>query len=77
MFIKTSAFSREAIEYSDGVTPRVVLVDGQRLAELMIDHGVGVTVEHRYEIKRSDLDYFVRDEDGDRGAGTSPSDPAA
>jgi restriction system protein len=67
IFITTSNFSREAIEYAEGVTPRVILVGGERLAELMIDHGIGVSVEHRYEIKRVDLDYFVRDEEAGRG----------
>lgn len=63
IFITTSTFSPEAREYARGVTPRVVLVDGRRLAELMIDHGVGVAVEHVYEIKRLDLDYFAQSED--------------
>lgn len=66
IFITTSTFSAEAREYATAVTPRVILVDGRQLAELMIDHGVGVSVEHAYEVKRMDLDYFVSDE----GAGT-------
>jgi restriction endonuclease Mrr len=37
-------------------------IDGTTLAELMIDHGVGVTIQHQYEVKRLDLDYFVEDE---------------
>jgi restriction system protein len=44
VFITTSSFSKEAINYADGVTPRVILVDGKELAQLMIEHGVGVTV---------------------------------
>jgi restriction system protein len=36
-----------------------VLVDGAQLAELMIDHGVGVTTAKRFEIKRVDSDYFT------------------
>ncbi len=39
VFITTSGFSREAVEYADGVTPRVILVDGKELAQLMIDTG--------------------------------------
>ena len=62
LFITTSDFSPQAREYADSVTPRVILVSGQQLAELMIDHGVGVTVEHAYEVKRLDLDYFASDE---------------
>ena len=63
IFITTSSFSREAREYAEGVTPRVILVDGRELAQLMIDHGVGVDVQHTYEVKRLDLDYFVSDDD--------------
>lgn len=58
VFITTSSFSRDAIGYADSVSPRVILVDGPELADLMIDHGVGVSVATRYEIKRIDLDYF-------------------
>ena len=62
LFITTSDFSPQAREYADTVTPRVILVDGGQLADLMIDHSVGVTVEHAYEVKRVDLDYFESDE---------------
>jgi restriction system protein len=58
VFITTSSYSREAITYAESVSPRVILVDGKELAELMIDHGVGVSVTTRYEIKRIDLGYF-------------------
>ena len=71
VFITTSDFSPQAREYAEGVTPRVILVEGQQLAELMIDHGVGVTVEHSYEVKRVDIDYFVHDEDDATGVGQS------
>jgi restriction system protein len=58
VFITTSSFSREAHDYAEAVNPRVILVDGQQLAELMIEHNVGVTVEATYRIRRVDLDYF-------------------
>jgi restriction system protein len=58
VFITTSAFTREAQEYAASVTPRVVLIGGQRLARLMIQHGVGVTVRQHYELNRLDADYF-------------------
>jgi restriction system protein len=58
VFITTSKFSAEAREYAQGVTPRVILVDGRQLAELMVDHNVGVTVKDTFEIKGIDLDYF-------------------
>jgi restriction system protein len=63
VFITTSSFSKEAAAYADGVTPRVILVDGKELAQLMIEHAVGVTVSREYEIKRLDLDYFVTEDE--------------
>lgn len=63
VFITTSSFSKEAAEYADGVTPRVILVDGKELAQLMIEQSVGVTVSRRYELKRLDLDYFVTEDE--------------
>ncbi len=53
-----SAFSGEAQEYAASVSPRVVLVDGERLAALMIDHNVGVSDRETYAVKRVDSDYF-------------------
>ena len=41
---------------------KIVLIDGKRLAELMIDHGIGVTTARTYTIKKLDSDYFVEDE---------------
>lgn len=70
VFITTSDFSPQAREYADSVTPRVILVNGQQLAELMIDHSVGVTVEHAYAVKRLDLDYFVADEGAEQAEET-------
>jgi restriction system protein len=69
VFITTSDFSPQAREYAESVTPRVILVNGRELADLMIDHGVGVAVQHAYEGKRLDLDYFVDD------AGEAPATP--
>jgi len=57
VFITTSAFTREAREYANQVSDSIVLVDGARLARLMIEHGVGVT--HRpLKIAQVDTDYF-------------------
>ncbi len=61
VFITTSSFSPEAIEFAVHVVPRVILIDGRELAQLMLDHGVGVSVETRIEIKRIDSDYFGSD----------------
>jgi restriction system protein len=57
-----SAFSMEAQEYAASVSPHVVLVDGERLASLMIDHNVGVSERETYAVKRVDSDYFGAEE---------------
>jgi hypothetical protein len=56
-----STFSSDAREYAATVSPRVILIDGERLAELMIDHNVGVAPREVYEVKRVDRDYFGDD----------------
>jgi len=58
IFITTTKFSDEAKRYSANIDTKVVLIDGTRLASLMIDHNVGVSSETTYEIKRLDSDYF-------------------
>lgn len=59
IMITTSMFARSAEEYVRAIDTKIILVGGQQLAELMIDHGVGVTLESTYEVKRIDSDYFV------------------
>lgn len=60
LFVTTAKFSEEAHAYARKQhTTKIVLVDGQRLAELMIDHNLGVTPIARYEIKRIDSDFFT------------------
>lgn len=59
LFITTSRFSSGAKKYAETIHGvKLVLVDGEELAQLMIAHGVGVTIRHRYEIKGIDRDYF-------------------
>jgi restriction system protein len=58
VFITTSSFSQEAVRYVSTIEARIVLIDGKRLAELMIDYGVGVTPVTTYQLKRVDSDYF-------------------
>ena len=58
VLITTSEFSREAREYIGHIEKRVVLVDGDQLADLMIEHDVGVTDVVSYAVKRVDADYF-------------------
>jgi restriction system protein len=61
VFITTSSFSKEAADYVGVINSKIILVDGERLAALMVDHGVGVSTVGMYELKRVDSDYF----DGD------------
>jgi len=58
ILITTSQFSREAHDYVRRIEKRIILIDGQRLAQLMIDSGVGVSVVSTYSVYRVDTDYF-------------------
>ncbi len=58
VFITSSAFSADAQRYAASIQMTIVLVDGATLADLMIDHGVGVATTKRIDIKRVDSDYF-------------------
>ena len=62
IFITTSGFTNRAREYISAIDSRdskVILIDGNQLAQLMIDHNVGVSTTKTYEIKRVDSDYFA------------------
>lgn len=59
IFIATSTFSAEAMEYVSRLDSKIILIDGPRLARLMFDHGIGVASESTYEVKRIDSDYFT------------------
>lgn len=58
VFVTTSGFSQHAVEYAKALQQRVILIDGSRLAELMIEFGVGVRVSRVVEVKRLDEDFF-------------------
>ncbi len=59
IFITTSEFSRDARDYASNIDSKIVLIDGEQLAQLMIDHDVGVSRASVYEIKKIDSDYFA------------------
>ena len=59
VFVTTSSFSAPAIDFVRHLPQRVVLIDGTRLAELMIEHGVGVRVSRTIAVKRLDEDFFA------------------
>jgi restriction system protein len=58
VLITTSYFSQDALDYIHKIEKRIVLIDGQQLADLMIEHDVGVNVSVTYKVKRLDSDYF-------------------
>jgi len=59
IFITTSDFSRDAEEYAAKIENKIVLIDGEQLAQLLIDHNIGVTPVSNFEIKKIDSDYFT------------------
>lgn len=61
ILITTSQFSTEAHEYVKKIEKKIVLIDGEMLAKLMIDHNLGVSVVASYDIKKVDTDYFEED----------------
>lgn len=58
VFITTSDFSKDAHDYAARIDSKIVLIDGEQLAQFMIDHNIGVTPVANYEVKRIDSDYF-------------------
>jgi len=61
VFVTTSAFSTQAIDYAKHLQKRVILVNGERLTEFMIEHGVGVRTTRTLEFKRVDEDFFTEE----------------
>lgn len=59
IFITTSTYTSDAVNYASGVESNIILIDGDMLSKLMIEHDVGVSTESVYEIKRIDSDYFI------------------
>ncbi len=58
IFITTSFFTKDAIEYAPKNETKIVLVDGDQLTKYMIDYDLGVSIVSNYQIKKIDLDYF-------------------
>ena len=59
IMITTSCFSADARDYVGKIDNKIALIDGQKLAELMIDHNLGVSPMATYDVKRIDADYFT------------------
>ncbi|MGQ9820141.1 MAG: winged helix-turn-helix domain-containing protein [Candidatus Kapaibacteriales bacterium] len=58
IFITTSNFTKEALDYTPKNETKIVLIDGEQLAQLMIDYNIGCTTQQIYELKKIDRDYF-------------------
>lgn len=61
VFITTSSYSSDARTYADSIDAKIVLIDGKQLAELMIEHDVGVAQQDAYIVKKMDVDYFTEE----------------
>lgn len=61
VFITTSDFSQQARNYVALIDSKIVLIDGEQLAQFMMDHNLGVSTVASYEVKRVDSDYFGED----------------
>jgi restriction system protein len=62
IFITTSTFTDDARRFTSKVNSKIVLIEGEELANLMIDYGIGVATTVSYEVKRIDSDYFAEEE---------------
>ena len=58
VFITTSGYSREALDYVNLISTKIILIDGDMLTALMVDHNVAVARTGIYELKKIDADYF-------------------
>lgn len=58
VFITTSSFTNEAKEYASLIESKIILIDGEQLSRLMVEHNVGVSAVGQYEVKKLDSDYF-------------------
>jgi restriction system protein len=58
VFLTTSSYTKEATDYVNTITTKIILIDGETLAGLMIDHNVGVSTVGLYELKKVNTDYF-------------------
>lgn len=61
VFITTSSFSAEALDFTSRIDSKIGLIDGPELARHMIDHDVGVAISREYQVKKIDSDYFTEE----------------
>lgn len=58
IFITTSSFPKSVYEFVQQIEYKIILIDGERLADLMIENNIGLSTINTYEVKTIDLDYF-------------------
>jgi len=61
VFITTSRFPKDAEQVIAGSHKSIVLLNGNRLVQLMIEHNLGVNSEKIFDVKKIDSDYFLED----------------
>jgi len=62
IFMTTAFFTKDAIDYANNTnSATVVLIDGERLTNLMIEYQAGVTVKEIYKIRKIDTDFFMEE----------------
>ena len=61
IFITTSGFTKDAIDFATKIDSKIILIDGEQLANYLIDFNVGVTKISTYELKKIDSDYFIEE----------------
>ncbi len=58
IFISTSSFPQSAYEYVKNIEHKIILIDGKKLTEMMIENNIGLSTQIVYEVKKIDIDYF-------------------
>lgn len=58
VFITTSSFTKDASHYASNIETKIILIDGNHLSRLIVEHNIGVTIVGQYEVKKIDSDYF-------------------
>ena len=58
VLITTSTFTKDALEYVKQIEKRIILIDGNQLSKLMVEHQLGVTPVDKFELHKIDIDYF-------------------
>jgi len=62
IFITTSWFTNDALDFVKNLDSKIVLIDGEMLTDLMIEFNLGVSIYKSYELKKIDSDYFVEED---------------